>query len=502
MSRGERDGDGVSPEALYPYGFERTALVGDLRDRFGSLEPGAETGEPVAVAGRLRTIRSHGKVSFADLEDASGRLQLFAQHALLGDEGMQSFNQLNVGDIVGAEGEVVTTRRGELSLAVTGLTLLAECRRPMPEKWHGLTDVEARYRLRYLDFLVNPEARRVIDARAQANHSIRSFFARRGFVEVETPLLQLQAGGAVARPFVTHYEPNEIDLFLRIAPELYLKRLLIGGFERVYELNRSFRNEGMSARHLPEFTMLEAYEAYVDYHDTMSLVEELLRAIAEATTGGLQIQSSEGMVDFEPPFRRLTMFEAIEEATGTDLEPMWRAGDAHGLGRCAAAAGLRSDPSWGPGKVVLEIFEATAERALGGPAFVVGFPKEVSPLAKDHRSIEGFTEQSDLVVGGVEMAAIYSELNDPDEQRGRFEHQLALRFAGDQEATLPDEDFLEALAYGMPPAGGFGLGIDRLLTCLLGAPSIREVVAFPILRPEGPRGGPADAPRNTQARSG
>jgi lysyl-tRNA synthetase class 2 len=468
----------------YPYRFERTAVIGDLRDRFGSLPAGADSGESVAVAGRLRTVRAHGKAAFADLEDSSGRIQLFAQQELIGDSGMERFTRLGVGDIVGAQGEVVTTRRGELSIRVADVTLLAECRRPMPEKWRGLTDVETRYRQRYLDFIVNPQARRVLDARAEANSTIRSWLGDRGFMEVETPLLHLQAGGALARPFVTHYGPLDIDLYLRIAPELFLKRLLIGGVEGVYELNRCFRNEGTSARHLPEFTMLEAYEAYVDYNDTMALVEDLVRAIAQATIGTLRVGRDDRVVDFGPPFRRLTMFEAIEEAAGADLAPLWRTGDEQGLRRRAADLGVHLDPAWGPGKVVVEIFEARAERTLEQPTFVVGWPKEVSPLAKDHRSIEGFTEQADFLVGGVEMAAIYTELNDPGEQRRRFEQQLARSAAGDREAPLPDEDFLEALDYGMPPAGGFGLGIDRLLVTLLGAGSIREVVAFPTVKAE------------------
>jgi lysyl-tRNA synthetase, class II len=468
----------------YPYRFERTAALGDLRRRHESLAAGVDTNESVAVAGRLRTVRAHGKVAFADLEDGSGRLQLFVQHELVGDDGMQQFARLNVGDVVGAEGEVVTTRRGELSVRVQRVTLLAPCRLPMPEKWHGMTDVEARYRHRYLDLLFNPSARAALHARATANATVRRFLGERGFVEVETPMLHPVAGGAVARPFVTHHNALDAELYLRVAPELYLKRLLIGGLERVYELNRSFRNEGVSARHNPEYTMLECYEAYVDFEDTMALVESLVRAIAEDVLGSLQVESAAGPIDFEAPFARMTMFEAMEEAGGPDLRPAWDRGDRDELSARAAGAGVRVDPSWGPGKVLAETFEAKAERRLMQPTFVVGYPKEVSPLAKDHRSIEGFTEQSDLVIAGVEMCPSYSELNDPDEQRLRFEQQLRARAAGDQEAVLPDEEFLEALAYGMPPAGGFGLGMDRLLTVLLGAPSIREVILFPILKPE------------------
>ncbi|HEV2756991.1 MAG TPA: amino acid--tRNA ligase-related protein, partial [Actinomycetota bacterium] len=309
------------------------------------------------------------------------------------------------------------------------------------------------------------------------------FLEDRGFIEVETPLLQPIAGGAVARPFITHHNALDIDLYLRIAPELYLKRLLIGGLERVYELNRSFRNEGVSTRHNPEFTMLEAYEAYVDYDHTMTLVEALVRAIAEAVCGGLEIETPGGTLDLAAPFARKTMFEVIEERTGTSLLDAWAGGDAETIATFARDSGVSVRDGWAPGKVVSEIFEELVEKTLFEPTFVVGYPKEVSPLAKDHRSIPGFTEQADLILGGVEIAPIYSELNDPDEQRRRFQQQATARAAGDEEGMVPDEDFLEALAYGMPPAGGFGLGLDRLLTLLLNAGSIREVIMFPTLKP-------------------
>jgi lysyl-tRNA synthetase, class II len=477
----------VTPEATsgsYPYRFERTATAAEIQERFGSLESGADTGHEVRVAGRITSVRSHGKVAFADLKDASGNLQLFAQHQVLGDEGLASFLELGVGDIVGASGEVVMTRRGELSIKVGSLTVLAPCLRPWPEKWHGMTDVEARYRQRYLDLNVNPAALRSLTARAAANTTIRNFLGQRGFIEAETPLLQPIASGAIARPFSTHHNALDIDLSLRIAPELYLKRLLIGGIEKVYELNRSFRNEGVSTKHNPEFTMLEAYEAFVDYEDTMRLVEELIREIARAINGTTEVQVGELMVDLADPFRRMTMFETIAEATGRDLSAVWDAQDDSELREQASELSVPLDASWPPGKVVAAIYEHTAERRLQLPTFVVGFPRDVSPLAKDHRTLKGFTEHADLVIGGVEMAPIYSELNDPAEQRKRFEQQVAARSGGDEEAFLPDEGFLEALSYGMPPAGGFGLGIDRLLTLLLELPSLREVILFPTLKPE------------------
>jgi lysyl-tRNA synthetase, class II len=487
-----RPADVAGSEHTYPYRYERTASVADLRERFDDIETESETGATFRIAGRIRTIRSHGKVAFADLEDASGTLQLFAQHQVLGDDGLKEFTSLGVGDIAGAEGEVVKTKRGELSLRVAQTTLLAPCLRSMPDKWHEMSDVERRYRQRYLDLIVNPSARRGLEARATANAAIRSFFDSRGFFEVETPLLQPIAGGAVARPFMTHHNALDIDLFLRVAPELYLKRLLIGGVERVYELNRSFRNEGISARHNPEFTMLEAYEAYADYNDHMALVESLVQTIAQAVNGSLELESSGTRIDFAPAFKRMSMFEAIRDATGKDLEPAWNSGDVAGITDAAQDLEVRVDLSWGRGKIMAEIFEHTTEKTLVQPTYVTGFPKDVSPLAKDHRSIADFTEHADLVVGGIEIAPIYSELNDPEEQRRRFEQQAAIRDTGEEEVALPDAEFLEALAYAMPPAAGFGLGIDRLLTLLLGHPSLREVILFPTLKPEAPEA--TDAP--------
>lgn len=472
----------------HPYSFERTASAAGLRRDYGELGAGAETGVEVAVAGRIRTVRHHGRIGFADLVDATGRIQLFVQHAAIGD-GMNRFSQLSVGDIVGVRGEVVVTRRGELSVRVAHLDVLAKCERPWPDEWHGMTDVEARYRQRYLDFAVNDGARKVVGMRARAGGAIRRWLDERGFIEVETPLLQPVAGGATARPFVTHLNALGIDLYLRVAPELYLKRLLIAGFDKVYELNRNFRNEGVSTRHLPEFTMLEAYEAYADYDHTMTVVEELVRELARAVTGSLRFSWGGMEVDLEPPFSRMTMFEAIEQHTGTDLTGAWMEGDAAAVIGAARAAGIDADDSKSPGKAVAEIYEHRVEKAVVRPTFVTGFPKDVSPLARDHRSIPGFTEHADLLICGIEIAPVYSELNDPAEQRRRFRQQAAARAAGDDEAQVADEDFLEALCYGMPPAGGFGLGVDRLLMLLGGMESIREAVLFPTLRPL-----PADAP--------
>lgn len=475
----------MSPsEVSYPYRFERTVEIGELQARFESLAEGSETGEEASIAGRVVSVRGQGKAAFADLRDVSGRIQLFARQNVLGDGPMQAFKALGVGDIVGVVGEVIKTRRGELSINVKSATLLAPCLRPMPDRWHGMTNVEARYRQRYLDLLFNPDPVLALRARATANSAIRRFMEERGFIEVETPLLQNIASGAVARPFKTHHNALDIDLYLRVAPELYLKRLLVGGLERVYELNRSFRNEGVSTQHNTEFTMLEAYEAYVDYEDTMALVEDLVRAVAQAVVGSLTIEAGGRRLDLGAPFRRVTMFEAITQAGGPDLKDLWHREDFGGLEAHADAAGIHVDPKWPAGKLLLEVFESVAERRLIEPTFVVGYPKDVSPLAKDHRSIPGFTEHTDLMLGGIEIAPIYSELNDPEEQRRRFEQQNGARFSGDEEAMLPDESFLEALSYGMPPAGGFGLGVDRLLMLLLGFPSLREVILFPTLRPD------------------
>jgi lysyl-tRNA synthetase class 2 len=468
-------------ESAYPYRYERTATVASLRDRFDDLETGTDSGLPARIAGRLQTIRSHGKVAFADISDGTGKLQLFAQPQALGDDGFEKFASLNVGDIVGASGEVVKTRRGELSLRVDEVVLLAKCLRPMPEKWHGMSDVETRYRQRYLDLLVNPEARRAVDARSAVTVAIRRFMVERGFIEVETPLLQPVAGGAVARPFVTHHNALDIDLYLRVAPELYLKRLLIGGYDRVFELNRSFRNEGVSTKHNPEFTMLEGYEAYSDYEDTMELVEALVKTIAETVAS---FTDGEVVIDVGSSFKRVTMLDAIGAAVNEDIGDAWAKQDVAAIEGAATAAGVVFDKGAAPGKVIAEIYEQRVEKDIDEPTFVIGFPKEISPLAKDHRTIPGFTEHADLVMHGVEIAPIYSELNDPVEQRRRFEQQAADRARGDLEAAVPDEDFLEALAYGMPPAGGFGLGVDRLLMQLLGVASIREVILFPTLKPD------------------
>jgi lysyl-tRNA synthetase class 2 len=458
----------------YRLSFDRTHTASDIAGKHQGLDPGVETGEQVRVTGRVMTVRRHGKVAFADLADQSGRIQLFAQADRLGDR-LDDFAELDIGDWVGAWGEVVTTRRGELSVRIDGFELLTKSLRPWPEKWHGLTNVERRYRQRYLDLATNARAREIFAARSTMVAEMRSWLVARGFVEVETPMLHPIAGGALAKPFVTHHEVLDMDLFLRIAPELYLKRLLVGGLERVFEINRVFRNEGVSVKYNPEFTMLELYQAFADYHDMADLIEGLLRHVAIAVAGSLTIAWQGHELDFERPFRRARLVDLVHEA-GADPDGDLRA-------ECERL-GIPYDPSWPKGKVLHEIYEKKVEHTLIQPTFVMDFPREVSPLARPHRDDPSYTEHLELVVAGMEIAPAYSELTDPIDQRARFEAQAALRQGGDEEAHNLDEDFLRALEYGMPPAGGLGLGVDRLAMLLTDSASIREVIFFPALRPE------------------
>jgi len=467
---------GIEPFAL---GFAPTAHASELHELFGKIPAGEETGERSAVAGRIMLLRRQGKLSFATLRDATGDIQLFMTAAGMGP-AYDVLDLLDLGDIVGADGVIVKTKRGELSVKVDRLTLLTKALRPMPEKWHGLRDAEARARKRYLEFASNPESRRVVTARAAVLASLRRVLDERGFLEVETPALHPIPGGAVARPFVTHHLALDIPLYLRIAPELYLKRLLVGGIERVYEIGRNFRNEGISPKYNPEFTMLEVYQAYADYEQMMGLVEDLVRESATAVRGSLRFDYQGRAMDLESPFRRVRLDALVGEAIGRPAS----LDDPGALREAAMAHSLHLDLAWPPGKVLHELYEKLVEPNLLQPTFVMDLPREVSPLARAHRSTPGFTEHADLVIAGVEMAPIYSELTDPDEQRDRFELQRRARAAGDQEAHPYDEDFVEALEHGMPPAGGFGFGVDRMLVVLTDVPSIRDVILFPHLRPE------------------
>jgi lysyl-tRNA synthetase class 2 len=471
---------GVEPFALR---FDRDALVSDVRDKYGDLKPGGSTGDTVRVAGRLIALRRHGQLTFGVIRDGSGDLQLMLSEGSLGEAEYAHLDDLDIGDWVGAEGEVVTTKRGELSVLASSVTLLSKSLRPMPEKWHGLKDVELRLRQRYLDLATTEETRERTRARARMLRALRDHLDERGFVEVETPVLQPVPGGGLARPFVTHHEALDIPLYMRIAPELYLKRALVGGVERVFEIGRTFRNEGISTRYNPEFTMLEAYQAYASYEDMMDLVEGLVKASARAITGGLTFTFRGRDVDLGVPWPRVTLTQLVSEAAGREvsldvpLEDLQRIADERGVGY---------SPAWAPGKLITELFEELVEQSLITPTIVKDFPKEVSPLARSHRDDPRLTEHFDLILGGVEIAPAYSELTDPDEQRRRFDMQQQQKAAGADETHPYDEDFLVALEHGMPPAGGLGLGVDRLLMILTDAASLREVILFPTLRPEEP----------------
>jgi len=468
----------VSP-ADVPYRYDRDRTSASLHAEFDGLEPGAETGANVSVAGRLMLRRDQGKVAFGTLQDSSGRVQLFARANR--SPSYEAFCALSLGDWIGVKGEVVKTRKGELSVTVDEWTLLAEARRSFPDKWHGLTDTDTRYRRRYVDLWVSDEARAALQLRSRAVSLLRRFLENRGFVEVETPVLQQIAGGAPAKPFVTHHNALDTDLYLRVATELHLKRLIVGGFEKVFEVGRTFRNEGLSPRHNPEFTTVELYEAYADYGDMMRITEELVAHLATELRGTTKLTYGDRELDLTPPWRRATLTELVEEHAGVHIDVDLAIDELRAI---ATANGVEVDPAWGPGKLVLEVYEKTTESELWGPVFVCDYPKEVSPLARAHRSKPGLAERFEAIVAGRELANAFSELVDPDDQRARFEDQARAKAAGDDEAMELDEDFLRALEYGMPPTGGLGIGIDRLVMLLADAHHIRDVLLFPTLRPE------------------
>lgn len=462
-----------------PYTFEPTATSGQLRERFGDLAEGTETGHQVTIAGRLMLRRVQGKLAFGTLQDAAGRIQLFAPSKETPQ--FDAFCDLSLGDWIGVTGEVMTTRKGELSVKVQEWTVLAPTRRPFPDKWHGISDPDTRFRQRYVDLWVTPESRDVFVLRSRVISLIRRWLEDRDFMEVETPIFHPIPGGAAARPFTTHHNALDQELFLRIAPELYLKRLTVAGLERVFEIGRVFRNEGISPRHNPEFTMLELYQAYADYSDMMELVENLVTFLALELHGTTSLEYSGRAIELAAPWRRATMEELIAEHAGVSIDldtPI----DA--LRAMAEGFGVPVKPSYGPGKLILEIYEKTTESALWGPVFVTDYPKEVSPLSRDHRDKPGYTERFEAIVAGRELCNAFSELIDPVEQRARMEEQAAQRDAGDDEAMVVDEDYLRAMEYGLPPTGGLGVGIDRLVMLLADVPSIRDVVLFPTLRPE------------------
>ena len=466
----------------FPTRFDSRDEIGSLHERFDSLEAEAEAPGTFRVAGRVMSRREHGKLAFLTIKDGSGHLQLFAKLDALGAEAFQGLLDVDIGDFVGAEGTVLKTRRGELSLRPVSWQFLSKALRPLPEKFHGLTDVETRYRRRYLDTIVNDDSREVFVKRARIIAAVRRYLDERSFVEVETPILQPLYGGAMARPFVTHHNELKRDLYLRIAVELYLKRCIIGGIDRVYEIGRNFRNEGVSFKHNPEFTMLETYEAYVDYNHVMTHVEELVGAAASAV-GSLTTSFRGHEIDLRPPWPRITMRQAILDGSGIDIAAD-DVRDVAGLQGAIKARGLDATvplkPTWG--QQVDELFSETVEPNLIQPAFITEYPLEISPFAKKTPHDPRFVERFEGFIGGMESSNGFSELNDADDQRERFMTQLEAFDAGDEEAHQLDEDFLEAMEHGMPPTGGVGIGIDRLIMVLTDSASIRDVILFPQLR--------------------
>jgi lysyl-tRNA synthetase, class II len=469
----------------YPNDFRRDALAGALHEVHDGKTNETLEAAPVAVAvaGRMMLKRVMGKASFATLQDSSGRIQLYITNDAVGIETHEAFKHWDLGDIVGARGTLFKTRTGELSVRVTELRLLAKALRPLPEKFHGLTDQEQKYRRRYVDLITSAESRRVFIARSQIVQAMREFFVSRGYLEVETPMMHPIPGGAAARPFITHHNALDTDLYLRIAPELYLKRLVVGGLEKVFEINRNFRNEGISVRHNPEFTMMEFYAAYWNYHDVMAYTESVIRHVARVATGSALLSYDGKAVDLEAPFARLS----IRDALLTHVPDMGndRIDDAQFVREELKRLGKEAPAHWGLSQLQFALFEESVEDKLWQPTFIVDHPVEVSPLARASDTDPSKSERFELYITGREIANGFSELNDAEDQAGRFQTQMASKDAGDEEAMYYDADFIRALEYGMPPAGGCGIGIDRLIMLLTDSPSIRDVILFPAMRREG-----------------
>ncbi|MFV2000364.1 MAG: lysine--tRNA ligase [Acidimicrobiia bacterium] len=465
----------------FPYAFERSHTARELQLAHGDLEPGSETGEIVTVAGRLMNTRVMGKLAFGVLSDLSGTIQLFVDKRTLGDEAFGTFLDLDSGDWLGATGEVITTKRGELSVRISEYSLLQKSLRPLPDKWHGLKDVEARSRQRYLDLIANTDSRNTAVARSRIISELRRQFEKRGFIEVDTPVLMSEATGATARPFATHHNALDMDMQLRIATELYLKRLVVGGLEKVFEIGRIFRNEGVDSLHNPEFTMLESYEAFADYTNVMTMVEEIVSACAVAALGTTDIEYEGRALNLSGPYRRVSMLELVQDATNSEISYDT---DLESLRNLAGEHGIEPEDHWGSGKIIDSLFEALAESKIWDPTFVTEHPIEISPLSREHRSKPHVTERFELFIAGSEYANAFSELNDPFEQRIRFESQADAKRAGDAEAHPIDEDYIRALEYGLPPTGGLGIGVDRLVMLLTDKHHIREVILFPTMRPE------------------
>jgi len=467
---------------VYPNDFKPTHTISVAIDHAAELtdEELHASAHEVCVAGRIMALRRMGKASFFHIQDRHGRLQVYARKDRLGDDGYALFQTLDIGDIVGVEGRLFRTKTKELTVEAQTLRLLTKCLRPLPEKWHGLADVEARYRQRYVDLMVNPEVREVFEKRSRIVRLLRRFFEERDFLEVETPMMQAIPGGAAAKPFITHHNTLDMELYLRVAPELFLKRLLVGGFERVFELNRNFRNEGISVRHNPEFTMLEFYQAYATFEDLIELTEELFITLAREVAGSLQLPYGEHVIDLMPPWRRLTIRQAIIEHGGAAEADV---ATVAGLQAYAKKNNLKVELNSPYGNLLVEVFEEVAEAKLIQPTIMTGYPIEVSPLARKNDTNPALVDRFELYVGGRELANAFSELNDPADQRRRFLEQMEARAAGDEEANPIDDDYVRALEYGMPPAAGEGIGVDRLVMLLTNSASIRDVILFPLLRP-------------------
>ncbi len=466
---------GINP---YPYTFNKTANAQELQDKYAEIEAGTELEDSYSVAGRIMSMRNTGM--FIDLMDSTGKIQVFSHKENLDEEQMKLLKLLDVGDIIGVTGTIRRTPRGELTIKAQKITILSKSLQQLPEKFHGLTDKETRYRQRYLDMIMNKDVRDTFVKRSKIIKEIRKYLTDMDFLEVETPMLQTIAGGASARPFITHHNALDMDMFLRIAPELYLKRLIVGGAsERVFEINRSFRNEGIDIKHNPEFTMLELYQAYVDYNDMMTLLENMVSSVAQKVLGTMKINYQGNEIDLTPPWDRKTMIGAIQEYTGVDFSDKITVEEAK---EEAKKIGIDADDCENWGKVLDRIFEEKVEPNLMQPVHIIDYPKDISPLAKPHRNNSRLTERFETRVNGWEIANAFSELSDPIDQRTRFELQMLAKAQGDEEAQEIDEDYINALEYGMPPTGGLGLGIDRLVMLLTDSASIRDVIAFPTMR--------------------
>lgn len=466
---------GINP---YPYSFEKNASAKFLQDKYSQLENGEETDDAYNVAGRVMAIRNSGM--FIDLMDDSGKVQVFCHKDNLDEQKIKLLKLIDIGDIVGFKGTIRRTPRGELSIKSNDLKLLTKALLPLPEKFHGLTDVETRYRQRYVDLIMNEDTRKTFIKRSLIIQKIREYLTKRGFLEVETPMLQTQSGGATAKPFITHHNTLDMEMFLRIAPELHLKRLLVGGIcEKIFEINRNFRNEGISIRHNPEFTMLELYQAYVDYNEMMALMEDMISSVAQEVLGTMKIQYGDKEIDLTPPWDRKTYLGAIKEYTGIDFNEFITASEAM---KKAKELGVETEDTDSWGKVLDKIFEEKVEPHLINPIHIIDYPRDISPLAKVHRTNPRLTERFETRINGWEVSNAFSELSDPIDQRNRFEAQAKEKAAGDEEAQDIDEDFITALEYGMPPAGGLGIGIDRIVMLLTNSPTIRDVIAFPTMR--------------------